>query len=620
MEKMKMESLDIAAQNVEKLQSLFPSCITESRDAAGRLCRAVDFDALRALLGGSTAEGPEAYDFTWVGKNAARAEAARSVRKTLRPITPPTDSKNWDTTENLYIEGDNLDALKLLQESYLGKVKMIYIDPPYNTGHDFLYKDKFQMEKEDYAAQTELFDEEGRKQYAENNDSNPRFHSDWCSMIYPRLLLARNLLTEDGAIYISIADQEVENLKKICNEVFGETNFIGQIIWESTTQPDNIGNARYRFQQKAEYILFFAKDKKKLAPFILEKLPNSKKYPHKGKFGKCRFEIIERSFEGAYARPTMRFKILGQYPREGKQWQIGEKQARLLEAAGKLELVNGIVKRAVYPEDEATDDNFKPFWSIFSAQEVGTSQKGKALLKSLLGNTDFDTVKPVSLITKLLGYFSDSGIILDFFSGSATTAHAVMQLNAEDGGHRKFIMVQLPEACDEKSEAYKAGYRTICDIGKERIRRAGEKIQKEHPEAKLDTGFRVFRVDSTNMENVYYGAGEYSQSLLAHLISNVKPDRTDLDLFFGCVLDWGLPLDRPYAVETVAGCVVHDYDGGALLACFEESIPEEVIRAMAEKRPLRAVFRDASFAGSPARINVAEIFHQLSPLTQIKVI
>ena len=497
---------------------------------------------------------------------------------------------------------------------------MIYIDPPYNTGHDFLYNDKFQMEKEDYEAQTELFDEEGRKQYAENSDSNPRFHSDWCSMIYPRLLLARNLLTEDGAIYISIADQEVENLKKICNEVFGETNFIGQIIWESTTQPDNIGTARYRFQQKAEYILFFAKNKKNLAPFILEKLPNSKKYPHKGKFGKCRFEIIERSFEGAYARPTMRFKILGQYPREGKQWQIGEKQARLLEAAGKLELVNGIVKRAIYPEDEVSDDNFKPFWSIFSAQEVGTSQKGKALLKALLGNTDFDTVKPVSLITKLLGYFSDSGIILDFFSGSATTAHAVMQLNAEDGGQRKFIMVQLPEACDEKSEAYKAGYRTICDIGKERIRRAGEKIQKEHPEAKLDTGFRVFRVDSTNVQDVYYSAGEYTQSVLSAFETNVKPDRSALDLFFSCILEFGFTLDKPYKVEEILGYAVHDYDDGTLLACFADSLSEDLLRAIAKRKPLRAVFRDSSFPDSPTKINALEIFKMYSPDTVVRVL
>lgn len=620
MKKLKMESMDLIARNIKKLKELFPSCITESKGEDGRLKQTIRFDVLQALLGKELADGPEAYEFNWVGKRAAMAEAARPIRKTLRPVISPTESKNWNTTENLYIEGDNLDVLKLLQESYLGKVKMIYIDPPYNTGHDFIYKDSFRMDEDAYAAQTDLFDEEGNRQFAENNDSNPRFHSDWCSMMYSRLLLARNLLTEDGAIYISIADQEVANLKNICNEVFGENNFIGQIIWESTTQPDNIGSARYRFQQKAEYILFFAKNKKALAPFILEKLPHAKTYPHIGRFGKCRFEIIERSFEGAYARPTMRFKILGQYPREGKQWQIGEKQARELEAAGKLEIVDGIVKRAVYPEDELKTDSFKPFWSIFSAQEFGTSQKGKALLKSLLGNADFDTVKPVALIKKLLGYFSDSGIVLDFFSGSATTAHAVMQLNAEDGGHRKFIMVQLPEACAPKSEAYKAGYKTICDIGKERIRRAGEKIQKEHPDVQLDTGFRVFRVDDSPMEDVYYSAGTYTQDTLTGMISNIKPDRTALDLFFSCILDWGLPLDLPYTIEEICGYAVHNYNDGMMLACFADAISEELIVAMARKQPVRVVFRDSSFPDSPAKINAEEIFKRYSPNTLIKVI
>ncbi|MBQ4143745.1 MAG: site-specific DNA-methyltransferase, partial [Thermoguttaceae bacterium] len=392
----------------------------------GKLRKAVNFEVLRQMLSKDIAEGDEAYEFTWVGKKEAMREAYRSTRKTLRPC--PEESVDWDTTQNLYIEGDNLEVLKLLQKSYLGKVKMIYIDPPYNTGNDFIYRDDFRMSQDEYDEESGLFDDDGNRLF-KNTDTNGRFHSDWCSMIYSRLLLARNLLTDDGAIYMSIADQEVENLKKIANEVFGEKNFIGQIIWESTTQPDNIGSARFRFQQKAEYLLFYAKNKSSLAPFILEKMENTKKYPHDGKFGKCRFEIIERSYEGAYARPTMRFQILGQYPREGKQWQIGEAQARILEAEGKVEIVDGIVKRAVYPVDELYGENVKPFWSILLAKEVGTSQKGKALLKELLGQCDFETVKPVSLIKKLLRYFIRDGLVLDFFSGSATTAHAVMELN-----------------------------------------------------------------------------------------------------------------------------------------------------------------------------------------------
>lgn len=619
MDKMKFETPDITAHNIEKIGALFPNCITEAADENGSVKKAINFELLKQMLSADVVDGDEAYEFTWVGKKAAIVEANRPIRKTLRPCKE--ESVDWDTTENLYIEGDNLEVLKLLQESYLGKVKMIYIDPPYNTGKDFIYRDDFSQSVDEYAEKTGAYDEDGNRLF-KNTDTNGRFHSDWCSMIYPRLMLARNLLTDDGSIYISIADQEVENLKKICNEIFGEKNFIGQIIWESTTQPDNIGKARYRFQQKAEYVLFYAKNKSTLAPFVLEKLDSKKKYPHNGKFGKCRFEIIERSFEGAYARPTMRFKILGHYPRPGKQWQIGEKQARELEAKGKLEIVEGIVKRAVYPEDEIESESFKPFWSIFSAKEVGTSQNGKSLLKSMLGNTDFDTVKPVTLISKLIGYLPQNGVIIDFFSGSATTAHAVMQLNAEDGGHRKFIMVQLPEPCDEKSEAYKAGYKTICEIGKERIRRAGKKILEEYPDAdqSLDTGFRVFKVDESNMKDVYYSAGAYTQNLLSLMESNIKEDRTDLDLFFGCLLDWGLPLSLPYCSETIEGCTVHNYNDGDLMACFDENIPDSVIKAIANRQPLRAVFRDSSFADSPSKINVFEVFKLLAPNTQVKVI
>lgn len=607
MNKAKFETNDLSISNIKKISEIFPNCITEVKNKTGEIIPSINFELLRQMLTPHLIEGSECFEFTWAGKKASIVEANKPIRKTLRPI--PQDSVNWETTENLYLEGDNLEVLKLLQESYLGKIRLIYIDPPYNTGNDFIYADNFMRSQKEENEQQGLFDEDENRLF-KNTDSNGRFHSDWCSMMYSRLMLSRNLLSDDGAIYISIADQELENLKKICNEIFGERNFIGQIIWESTTQPDNIGGARYRFQQKAEYILFYAKNKAKLTPFHLEKLPNQKKYPHTGKYGKCRFEIIERSFEGAYARPTMRFPILGQYPREGKQWQIGERQARELEAKGKVEIINGIVKRAVYPEDEVADDSFKPFWSIFSAQEAGTSQKGKALLKSLLGNADFETVKPVSLLKKLLNYFPKDGIVLDFFSGSATTAHAVMQLNAEDGGHRKFIMVQLPEPCDEQSDAYKAGLKNICEIGKERIRRAGEKIKDENPLYldDLDTGFRVLKLDDTNMKDVYYSPEDTTQHSLLDAISNIKEDRSDLDLLFGCLLDWGLPLSLPYSSEQIEDFTVHTYNNGDLIACFDTNITENVVKEIAKRKPLRAVFRDHCFENSPIKINVLEIF------------
>lgn len=607
MNKVKFETHDLSISNAKKIAEIFPNCTTETKDENGKPQIGINFELLRQMLTPFVLEGGERFEFTWVGKKASIVEANKPIRKTLRPV--PKESVNWENTENLYLEGDNLEILKLLQESYLGKIRLIYIDPPYNTGNDFIYADNFMRSQKEENEQMGMFDEDKNRLF-KNTDSNGRFHSDWCSMIYSRLMLSRNLLSDDGAIYISIADQELENLKKICNEIFGERNFIGQIIWESTTQPDNIGGARYRFQQKAEYILFYAKNINKLTPFSLEKLPNQKKYPHTGKYGKCRFEIIERSFEGAYARPTMRFPILGQYPREGKQWQIGENQARELEAKGKVEIVNGIVKRAVYPEDEATDDSFKPFWSIFSAQEAGTSQKGKALLKSILGNADFETVKPVSLLKKLINYFPKDGIVLDFFSGSATTAHAVMQLNAEDGGHRNFIMVQLPEPCNEKSDAYKAGFKNICEIGKERIRRAGEKIRDENPlySNDLDIGFRVLKLDETNMKDVYYSPEAISQHSLLDAISNIKEDRTDLDLLFGCLLDWGLPLSLPYSSEQIDGFTVHTYNNGDLIACFDSHISKNVVQEIAKRKPLRAIFRDSCFENSPDKINVLEIF------------
>lgn len=618
MDKMRMESEDIQQDNVAKIAALFPNCVTEARGEDGHLKKAINFELLKQMLSDSVIDGDEAYEFTWVGKKASIVEANRPIRKTLRPVK--ADSVNWDTTENLYIEGDNLEVLKLLQESYLGKVKMIYIDPPYNTGNDFIYNDDFKMSSEDYADESGEVDAEGNRMF-KNTDSNGRFHSDWCSMIYSRLMLARNLLSKDGVIFISIDEHEDSNLKKICDEIYGRANYIGDIVWESTTQPINAGSAQFGLQKKTEPIIVYAKQKENIKGFVLKETDNGLKYPHVGKYGPCRFEIIEKSDAGSYSRPSMKFQILGQYPREGKRWQIGEETARQLEREGKVEIVDGIVKKAVYPEDEKDKKQYVPFWSFFDAKQYGTAQTGKDELNKVMETAmGFDTVKPIALIKSIIFHMGENNIILDFFSGSATTAHAVMQLNAEDGGHRKFIMVQLPEETDEKSEAFKAGYKNICEIGKERIRRAAKKIHQDNPDATFDDGFRVLKLDDTNMKDVYYAAGDYSQDLVSMFESNVKPDRTDLDLLFGCLLDWGLPLSLPYTSEIIDGCKVHTYNDGDLIACFDENMPESVIKTIAKRQPLRAVFRDSSFASSPEKINVGEIFKLLAPDTRVKVI
>lgn len=619
MDKLKMETPDMAAENIEKIGTLFPSVVTEMQGEDGSIKKGINFEMLKQLLSPDVVEeGDERYEFTWVGKKQAVAEAARPTTKTLRPVKG--DSRNWDTTENLYIEGDNLEVLKILQESYLGKVKMIYIDPPYNTGHDFIYRDNFGMGREEWSEKSGEWSEDGNRLF-ENTESNGRFHSDWCSMMYSRTMLARNLLSDDGIIFISIDEREYANIRNICDEVFGEKNYFGDLIWEATTQPINAGAARFGLQKKTEPILMYSKCKSKVLGFTLEEIDGALSYPHQGRFGACRFEIIEKSDAGDYSRPSMKFQILGQYPREGKRWQIGEATARQLEQEGKVEIVDGIVKKAVYPEDEQDKRQYKPFWSLLLAEIVGTAQTGKDELNEIMKTPmGFDTVKPTSLIKRLLSYLGDDYTILDFFSGSATTAHAVMQLNAEDGGHRKFIMVQLPEPCDEKSEAFKAGYKNICEIGKERIRRAGDKIKAEHPDADLDTGFRVFRVDESNMKNVYYHPEEVTQLMLGETVSNIKENRTDLDLLYACLLDWGVEINLPHTSTQVAGCTVHNVDNGALAACFDKAVPRAVVEYMANLQPLRAVFRDSAFATDAEKINVTEIFKNLSPDTKVKVI
>ena len=624
MEKMRMESMDIVAQNVENIGNLFPDCITEARDENGKIQKVVDRDRLmqkfsHKIIGGGTTER---YEFTWVGKNASRVEANTTTNKTLRPCIE--ESKDWDNTENLYIEGDNFEVLKLLQNSYFNKVKMIYIDPPYNTGNDFIYIDDFAQNIDEYEEAKGSFDEEGNRLF-KNTDTNGRFHSDWCSMIYPRLVLARNLLANDGVIFISIDDNEQENLKKICDEVFGEKNFIAQVIWERAYAPVNL---KKHFSENHDYIICYAKDIDKA---ICNGLPRASE-------ANDRYSNPDNDPRGIWKSdnlsvgPIVQSKIYeiitpgGRkvLPPEGYCWRLSKEKFK--------EFVKD--NRIWFGKDGNNVPSIKRFltevkqsitpMTIWKYSEVGHSQDAKQNLKKLFdGKSFFDYPKSVELIKRCIQLYSnESSIIIDFFSGSATTAHAVMQLNAEDGGKRKFIMVQLPEKTDEKSEAFKAGYKNICEIGKERIRRAGEKIKEEAGlnGQDLDIGFRVLKLDSSNMKDIYYSADEYDQGMLENMQSNTKEDRTDLDLLFGCLVDWGLELDKPYTIKKINGHKVHIYNDGDLVACFEKDLDMKTIDEIAKLQALRVVFSDNSFVDSATKINVAEHFKMIAPDSDIKVI
>ncbi len=597
------------------------------------------------MLSEEVVEGDEAYEFTWVGKKAAIVEANSPIRKTLRPCQE--ESVHWDTTQNLYIEGDNLEVLKLLQESYLGKVKLIYIDPPYNTGNDFIYQDDFKMSIDNYSKQIEAFDEIGNRMF-KNTDNNGRFHSDWCSMMYSRLLLARNLLCEDGMIFISIDDNELEDLLKIGSELFGHylacfprvtkkagktTDTIAKnhdyVIAYGNIKPpkmylpthtddgfkycDEYVNERglYKLNQTLDY------DSLQYSPSLdypLE-IEDLTLYP-----GGSYEKYLERK-SGKHARADWAWRwskelvdfgykngfiVIKRYDNYARVYTKTYQNARIVKKNTGFEIEQFDRTRAIssleFIENEFSNDN------------------SKKNLAQLFTNTIFDYSKPVSLLNCLVKFSTThEDIVLDFFSGSATTAHAVMLLNAQDNGQRKFIMVQLPEKTDEKSEAYKAGYDTICEIGKERIRRAAKKIHKEFPNAVFDDGFRVLKLDDTNMKDVYYAASDYNQNMLDSLESTIKEDRTDLDLLFGCLLEWGLPLSKPYTSETIDGCTIHIYNGGDLIVCFEKTIPNTVIKAIAKRQPLRVVFCDSSFTDSPEKMNVYEIFKLLAPDTMIKI-
>lgn len=620
MDKLKMHSMDMVQAHIEQIGALFPNCVTETMKD-GKLVRAIDFDMLRQELSDVIVEGPaERYQFTWPEKRKSILTANAPISDTLRPVR--TDSVDFDQTENIYIEGDNLAVLKLLQETYLGKIRVIYIDPPYNTGKDFIYNDDFSESTETYLAHSGQYDELGNRM-VQNSESNGRFHTNWLNMMYPRLRLAKDLLTQDGIILISIDEKESGNMRQICDEIFGAKNYFGDLVWEATTQPTNAGAAKFGVQKKTEVILMYGRDKAAIAGFSLDRIDGALSYPHKGKYGACRFEIIEKSDSGDYSRPSMKFQILGQYPREGKRWQIGEATARELERTGKVEIVDGVVKKAVYPEDEMDKVQYKPFWSLLTAPDVGTAQTGKDELNTLMGAAlGFDTVKPVALMKKLLKYMGDDYIVLDFFSGTATTAHATMALNAEDGGHRRFIMVQIPEKTDESGDAARAGYRTICEIGKERIRRASKKIKEDSPltTTDLDTGFRVLKLDSSNMEDVYYRPDEITMQSLFSMADNIKADRTPEDLLFQVMLDLGILLSSKIEETTIAGKKVFSVADGYLYACFDSDVSEETVKAIAQKKPYYAVFRDSGFATDSVATNFEQIFETYSPSTTRKVL
>ena len=634
MEKMRMESVDMTAQNIEKIEALFPNCITETVDADGKPRKAINFDILRQMLSADVVDGSEAYEFTWVGKKAAIVEANKPIRKTLRPCIG--ESLEWDSTKNLYIEGDNLEVLKLLQESYLESVKVIYIDPPYNTGSDFVYADDFRISSEDWDAESGVYDDEGNRMFR-NNDSNGRFHSDWCSMIYSRLNLARNLLADDGIIFISIDDKEYENLKKICDEIFGAKNFVANMVWQSTAG----SNTGTNVITVTEYILLYSKN---INSCVFNTIPieDNEKYAGRDEYYERRggyvLNKLDRRMTGPHYSEALNYPITmpdGTPVYPGSTLEKNNENWNYRWSKQKVEwgIANGFIVfknvdgkwNAYFKQYLKVDNNDNPinrslpYQNLIKLEQFNTTQGTKEIM-TLLGNKHFDYAKPSGLIKYLINmYPGNDCVVMDFFSGSGTTAEATMRLNIEDGGTRKYVLVQVPEYCDEASEAFKAGYSTICEIGKERIRRASEKI-KDETGKEIDYGFRVLKLDDSNMRDVYYSADDYTQDLVSMLESNIKDDRTDLDLLFGCLLEWGLPLSLSYSSETIDGCTVHTYNDGDLIACFNDDISKTVVETIAKRQPLRAVFRDSSVPNSPAKINVGEIFKLLAPDTRVKVI
>ena len=633
MEKLKMHSRDNVAQNIEAVGRLFPNALTEvMRD--GKLVQAIDFDVLRQELAREIVEGrEERYAFTWPDKRQAILAANAPINATLRPVVEDSVGRGGTEgafdSENLYIEGDNLDVLKLLQETYLGKVKMIYIDPPYNTGNDaFVYDDDFAMADGDFVSSNVPYDEYGNMVYdfKKNLDSNGRFHTDWLNMIYPRLRVAKSLLADDGVIFISIDDSEQENLKKVCNEIFGEQNYVGTVIWERAFSPKN--DAKY-FSASHDFLVVYAKN---ITDFSVGLLPRSEtanaryKNPDNDPRGPWTPDnMTVKTYSATYDYPITTPNGTVIRPTDGRCWFTSRERMKKLIEEGRVWFgENGgntpRIKRYLADVQKGMTPT-----TIWQHEDVGHNQEGRQEVKRLFEDKGyFDGPKPLRLLKRILrvANVEKDALILDFFSGSATTAHAVMQLNAEDGGHRKFIMVQLPEATDEKSEAYRAGYRNICEIGKERIRRAGAKIAAEAGEkaAGLDLGFRCLRLDTSNMTDVYYAPDAVTQDGLFAQVDNVKSDRTPEDLLFQTMLDLGILLSEPITVEEIAGKRVFNVADGFLLACFDRDVTDEAVTAIAKRKPYYAVFRDASMADDSALTNFDQLFAAYSPATVRKVL
>ena len=658
MDKLKMQTANKADENFRKLAAMFPNAVTETINENGEVVRAIDKDVLMQEISCKVVDGnEERYQFTWPDKKKSVLLANAPINKTLRPVredeTVPsgadsegkpycsTGSVDFDTTENLYIEGDNLEVLKLLQETYLGKIKMIYIDPPYNTGNDFVYEDDFAQNTDEYLANSGQFDEEGNRM-VQNTESNGRFHTDWLNMLYPRLRLAKDLLSDDGVIFVSIDDNEVDNLKKVCSEIFGEINLVAEIPWQSRASVQNDTD----FSVNHEYICVYAK-KRRLENRRLKE-SNYTEWHSNNSFvckplplDKSKFDNPDNDprglwkadpFDAPNVRPNLTYPVTNpntgeeHLPPRGRHWRFLPEKFSSALADNRIVWTNNGLGR---PQLKVFYEEKKEFGSVdnswFSADRIGTSTNGtKELMRLFDGQVFFDTPKPTSLLLKLidLANTKDNDIILDFFSGSATTAHAVMQLNAEDGGHRKFIMVQLPEKCDEKSEAYKAGYRTICEIGKERIRRAGAKIKDEAGLAaqNLDTGFRVLKCDTSNMKDVYYNPAEYEVNMFSRLEDNIKEDRTPEDLLFQVMLDLGVLLSSKIEETTIAGKKVFNVEDNYLIACFDSDVSEETIKAIAKQKPYYFVMRDSSMASDSVATNFDQIFATYSPDTVRKVL
>ena len=631
MDKLTMHTPNLADENYRKLASLFPNAVTETIDpATGETVRAIDKDVLMQEINTRVVEGrEERYQFTWPDKKKAVLAANAPISAALRPVREDSVGRDgtpggWDS-ENLYIEGDNLEVLKLLRETYLGKVKMIYIDPPYNTGNDFVYEDDFAEDTDSYMGRSGQYDEQGN-QLVQNTDSNGRFHTDWLNMIYPRLRIAKDLLSEDGVIFISIDDHEVESLRKCCDEVFGEQNFIAQLIWERAFSPKN--DARF-ISNSHDYVLMFVRN---ISQFTIGRLPRTEeanaRYSNpdsdpRGVWMSSDISVKTYNAECDYPITAPSGRVIE--PPAGRCWRLSKKA--FLERLQDNRIWFGPdgdgVPRIKRFLSDLKHDGMAPT-SIMFFKDVGHSQEGAQEVSKLMDGGFFSGPKPQRLLRRLLtlANIPRDGIIVDFFSGSATTAHAVMQLNAEDGGHRKFIMVQLPEVCDEKSEAYKAGYKNICEIGKERIRRAGRKIKDEAglTAQDLDIGFRVLRLDSSNMLDVYYNPAALPQTLLDAVTDNIKPDRTPEDLLFQVMLELGVLPSSPISETVIGGKRVFDVAEGFLLACFDEGVTMETVTAIAKRQPYYAVFRDSGMQNDSVATNFDQIFETYSPSTVRKVL